>query len=129
MAEHKDERRSSEFILKNFVLPIIIAILIGVPSSYVATKITLAVMETKVEYIESDIGSIKDILRDVSANQLLLAKGGEQLNSLDRRVSTLEETIKLLVDQTRDRYTRSDADRDTQTLAERITTLERKVNK
>ncbi len=41
-------------LLKNLVLPMMVSVFTGVAASYVSVNVTLAIMETRISYIESN---------------------------------------------------------------------------
>lgn len=91
------ERRHSENIMKAVVMPVVVAVVTGIGASYLATKVTVAVLQKQVEYLEGDLLSIRNMIDIVSQNQRELValnvwrdsknqKDGEQ----DVRLMTLE---------------------------------------
>ena len=116
-----DRRRDS--IVKNIMIPVVIATITGISASYMATQVTLAVVETRVKYLESDVVSIKEILQSVNANQIELAKRGEWMSNTEKRMSNIEKTQESLVEQIKDKYTRKEAEKDNRHLIEKIESL------
>lgn len=126
-AKFVDRRRDS--IVKNIMIPVVIATITGISASYMATQVTLAVVETRVKYLESDVVSIKEILQFVNANQIELAKRGEWMSNTEKRISSIERTQESLIEQTKDRYTRKEAEKDNKYLMEKIEALGNNINR
>lgn len=116
--------------LQSIIVPIIVAIVTGVASSYTTTRVTLSVVETKVGYIENDVLTIKDLLAPIRKNQIELAWRGEwikntkdQLKTIERVLDAQDASIDLIADKIQDRYTKSEADKDMKILAVEIEEL------
>ncbi len=45
---------NAENLIKNLVLPMAVSVFTGVAASYVSVNVTLAIMETRISYIESN---------------------------------------------------------------------------
>ncbi len=75
---------STNTLVKNLVLPVVVATITGIASSYVGVNVTLSIMETRISYIEKNgerrllqienkidklVDSIRDIERVSSANK------------------------------------------------------------
>lgn len=98
--EEMTDRRRSENMLKAVILPIVAATVTGIGASYVATRVTVAVIEKQVEYIESDLISIKELLEKVTENQTELARRSvwmqtknEKDREQDQRIGDLETKV------------------------------------
>lgn len=98
--EKMTDRRRSENMLKAVILPIVVAVVTGIGASYIATQVTVAVIEKQVEYIESDLISIKELLEKVTENQTELARRSvwmqtknEKDREQDQRIGNLEATV------------------------------------
>ena len=85
-----DERRKNE-LLKTVVAPILIASVVGISSSYINSKLALEKMATRMDYMEKDVVSLKDILQAVHNNQLQLAERGQWMNNIEHRLHSLEK--------------------------------------
>lgn len=75
---------STSTLVKNLVLPVVVATITGIASSYVGVNVTLSIMETRISYIEKNgerrllqietkmdklVDSIRDVERVSSANK------------------------------------------------------------
>jgi hypothetical protein len=112
--------RRKENMIKAIIIPVIIAVIVGTGSSYVAVNVTLAVIENRLQHVEDDLVSIKDVLIEVNKNQIQLAKNGEWQNNTSIRLAAAERHIEILTQSSRDRYTRTEAEKDIQLLMEKI---------
>lgn len=87
--------------IKDVLVPVLVAMIVGSFSSYVATRVTLERVETKITYIEADLGSFKELLKVVSENQReLLVQGAwvsntdKWKNKIEKRIDSVEETLR-----------------------------------
>ncbi len=46
--------RNMDNLVKNLILPMMVSVFTGVAASYVSVNVTLAIMETRISYIESN---------------------------------------------------------------------------
>jgi hypothetical protein len=106
-----NERRKDNMI-KSVVLPVVVAVITGIGSSYFTVYANLAVLESRFAYVEKDIISIKDVILEVNRNQTELAKRGEWMLYQERRTDALERAVEILAEQAKDQYTRTEAKKD-----------------
>ncbi len=85
-------------MIKAIILPVIISVITGIGSSYVAVNVTLAVIETRLNYVENDLVSLRDVLSAVSKMQNELARRGEWMVNTDRRIIVLENKAQRIDD-------------------------------
>ena len=83
------ERRDFDFT-KLIVIPIVLATVVGAGSSFVATKVTMAVLETKFVYVDKDLTALNKMVHLISTNQAELARRGEWMTNMKNRVIRLE---------------------------------------
>ncbi len=75
---------STNTLVKNLVLPVLVSVITGVAGSYLGVNITLSIMETRISYIEKNgerrllkietkmdqlVNSIREVERVSSANE------------------------------------------------------------
>ena len=87
-----DRRKASN--MKDVLVPVIVATLVGSFSSYVATLITLERVETKIVYIEKDLVDFKDLVKIVAENQKELLVRGVWMENTEIRQTKTENRIK-----------------------------------
>lgn len=87
-----DRRKASN--MKEVLVPVIVATLVGSFSSYVATLITLERVETKIVYIEKDLVDFKDLVKIVTENQKELLVRGVWMENTEIRQTRTETRIK-----------------------------------
>ena len=104
--------RRKESMIKAIILPVIVAIITGISASYLTVYVTLAVLETRVSYVESNLISIEAILKVVNKNQTELAKRGEWMTYQDRRMDSVEGSIATIFAQVQNTYSRTDSDKE-----------------
>ena len=83
------ERRDFDFT-KLIVIPVVLATVVGAGSSFVATKVTMAVLETKFVYVDKDLTALNKMVHLISAHQTELARRGEWMSNIKNRVIKLE---------------------------------------
>lgn len=82
--------------LKDLVVPIIVATLVGAFSSYLATVVTLERVETKIVYIEKDLIDFKQLVTLISENQKQLLVRGVWMENMEGWKSRTEQRIERL---------------------------------
>lgn len=108
-----NDRRQYDHWVKDFIIPLTIAVIVGVASAFVTVRVSVAVIETEMGYIREDVVDLKLVLQVVQNNQL--AKTKLEIVSTDNaaeidRIWTEINSIKTT------RYTREDANRDIEML-------------
>lgn len=76
-----DRRRIS---MKEIIVPIIIATIVGASSSYMATVITLERLQTKLIYIERDLVDFKELITAVNNNHKEILLTGVWIKHIDK---------------------------------------------
>ncbi len=79
-------------IIKNLILPMLVSVFTGVAASYVSVNVTLAIMETRISYIESNgerrlhaLEAKLQIVTDaVNKQEIRSMKNEQKLNYLER---------------------------------------------
>ena len=94
-----DRRKATN--MKEVIIPVVVATLVGAFSSYVATLITLERVETKIVYIEKDLVDFKDLVKIVAENQKELLVRGVWMENTEIRQTRTENRIKEIEDRLR----------------------------
>lgn len=113
-------------MIKTIMVQIVVLTVTVLSSSYMATRVALAVTETKVDYIENDIASIKSILNSVNNNQIELAKQNEWTLGMNKRVESIERVQQSIIERSKDVYTRTEAKKDYTHLLEKVNAISKK---
>lgn len=87
------ERRQNETI-KNALITLIVAFVVGISSSYMGVVVATSVLETKIIYIESSVSSITAIAKQISINHTELEKRSVWIKHIDREIKQLKEAHK-----------------------------------
>jgi hypothetical protein len=102
-------QRSGSTIIREVLIPIIVAIVVGIGSSYMTSRVAIAVLQKEIEFVRDDVSMMQQLLKIVSQNQVELAARGEWMKNADRERQKLSDSIDIIV---ATRYTKSDAERD-----------------
>lgn len=107
----EDDRRTHW--LRDLLIPLVIAIIVGISSATITVKVALAVIETEMVGIKEDVVDLKAIMTLVQENSI--SKTKNELLTADNQAEILEiwreiNRIKAV------RYTREDSMRDIQML-------------
>lgn len=113
------ERRKGN-VFRAIAVPVVVAVITGVSAGYLAVRIALAVLETRIGYLESDLVRIKDTTLRSNDNRTELARRGEWIIYQSKRMDSAEKNITILLEQSKDRYTKSDAEKDFERLQLRL---------
>lgn len=84
-----DRRKNNN--MKQILIPLVVAVVVGMTSSYMTTLMALEAMRTQVNYIERDVGVLMDIMKQVSENQRVLAARGSWMHAAEKRIENLEK--------------------------------------
>lgn len=112
-----DRRQES---MMNKLLNALPAVAVAVFSAYVGFVVLLNTQSTRLEFVEEDLDEIKGILTTLSETSVEIARQGEWMRGQERRMQTIENAILILKEQTQDRYTRTEAQKDLQLLRQEI---------
>lgn len=110
-------------IIKNVVLHTITFLITGLFSSYVATNVAIKVVEVRQEETIKDVGEIRHSLQEIVELQKMTAASQEWMRATDKIVDSLIVGQKALVEQVKDRYTRTEAKSDFDSVYRRINGL------
>jgi hypothetical protein len=91
MAEFHTDRRHTHWV-KDLIIPLIIAVVVGISSAVLTVRVSIAVISTEMVSLKEDVVDLKLVLQVVQENQL--AKTRLDLLSTDNH----EEIIKLWKD-------------------------------
>jgi len=123
--QHGDRRGLN--IITNVIIPIIVAVIIGSGASYIATQVTLSVVETKVKYIEKDIGKITELMTAITSQNLIITKNKTTIDGALYRLNILEDSIITMKGDTKLRYTSEHAERDQRYIERRLNELQSQI--
>lgn len=79
--------------MKDFIVPISVAVIIGAVTSFAATKYTAGSNEIRFQTLERQMIGLEVILKAVQSNQIELAARGAWMISIERRITTDEKRI------------------------------------
>ena len=111
MDDSFDRRKATG--IRELIIPLVTAIIVGVGASFVASKVAVAVLTKEVEGIKKDIGLLERLVNTVSMNQLELAARGEWMINTNSRLARVEKTIENV-------YSKSEMDKQHQQLEREI---------
>jgi hypothetical protein len=106
--ENLAERRRSG-LLREVLIPIVVAIVVGIGSSYMTSRVAIAVLQKEIEFVRDDLSIMQQLVSIVSSNQVQLAARGEWMKNADKERSNLRVTVDAIVQSS---YTKSDAKKD-----------------
>ncbi|MBU3022884.1 hypothetical protein [Aestuariibacter sp. A3R04] len=86
-----DRRRQNLF--KDIIVPVSVSVVTGVAAAFVSSQMAIKVLETKVQYIESDIKTVRQLAASVSAANMELNRRGAWMDAIELRVSRNERDI------------------------------------
>ena len=81
------------YVMKDFIVPITVAVIIGAVTSFAATKYTAGSNEIRFQTLERQMIGLEVILKAVQSNQIELAARGAWMISIERRITTDEKRI------------------------------------
>lgn len=87
---HPTDRRRSQFVLQNILLPILVALIAGVPAGIVSSAVALSVLETKFAYLQSDVVAIKVLMNQVVENDKEIAEHRMWMNNVEKELIKLD---------------------------------------
>lgn len=120
MAENKFEERRRANIIREVLLPVVVAVVTGIGSSYVTTQVTIAVIETRLKYLENNFLAVNALAETIKSMQIEFARNSERMTSMSIRIENTETLSKALAESVKDRYTAKDAEKDYNALAFKI---------
>tara|TARA_R110000772_G_C12953930_1_gene402544 strand:+ start:149 stop:517 length:369 start_codon:yes stop_codon:yes gene_type:complete len=91
MEIQKNKRHT--YVMKDFIVPISVAVIIGAVTSFAATKYTAGSNEIRFQTLERQMIGLEVILKAVQSNQIELAARGAWMISIERRITTDEKRI------------------------------------
>lgn len=98
------------------MIAIISAATIAAGSAVISTRATLMIVKSDITYMQQDLISISKNFQTVQAHSTELVRAHEWQKATDLRISNIERTQSVLIEQTKDRYPRSEATKDYQQL-------------
>lgn len=112
-------------MFREIAVPVIVSIVVGVGSSYMATNVAIAVLNEQVGSLKTEMTNMQDIVKAVAANQIELAARGEWISSTDNKLLSITQRLDKIE---HDEYTAVDAQRDMSLIMREIDLRHRKVN-
>ena len=94
---------------REIAVPVIVSIVVGVGSSYMATNVAIAVLNEQVGSLKTEMTNMQDIVKAVAANQIELAARGEWISSTDNKLLSITQRLDKIES---GEYTQIDAQRD-----------------
>lgn len=80
-------------MIKSLIGPVAISVMTGIGASYIATHMSVAVLQTQVQYLEEDMAVLEEILARVTDNQHDLMLLAERASYDSRRINKLESAV------------------------------------
>jgi hypothetical protein len=105
------------YVMKDFIVPITVAVIIGAMTSFAATKYTEGSNEQRFQNLENQIIRLEVIFKAVQTNQIELAARGAWMVSIERRITDNEKRVGLLESTS---YKVVDAERDNKNIIREI---------
>lgn len=96
--------------IKDMTVPIVVAVVVGMGSSFFTAKTTIAVMETRLNSMEEDLTGVEVALDEIVRQQAKLVSNELVMRQITDRLSKIENEM----------VTKSASDRDYQTLLREI---------
>lgn len=93
------DRRRHQGLMRDFMLPVIVSVVTGVGASFVSAQMAVKVLETKVQYIESDMKAITDITGTLNDVQMELTRRGQWMVTTDRKLDRQDRKLELLLEE------------------------------
>lgn len=107
-----NDRRANHWI-RDLVIPLVIAVVVGISSAVLTVRISVAVITTEMIGLKEDVVDLKLVLSVVQQNQidknrieLIATDNREEIIEMWREINVIKET----------RYTKKDAERDMEIL-------------
>ena len=107
------ERRGNT-IITDIAVHIIIVCICAAGSGYIAVQVAINTTKIELSHIQEDVVDLKKIIVSVMDIKSTLSRRGEWIRLTEKRIDSLELAVKLLTDQTKDRYPRKTAEADHQ---------------
>ena len=95
--------------IREILIPVIVAVLVGAASSYVSVKVTLSVFEQKIIFLENEVNDLNADYKSSVETRIELAARREWMNGINKSIELLisnQQEIRALMD---DRYRRKEA--------------------
>jgi hypothetical protein len=105
------------YVMKDFIVPITVAVIIGAMTSFAATKYTAGSNEQRFQNLERQMISLEVIFKAVQTNQIELAARGAWMVSIERRITDNEQRVSHLELSS---YKIKDAERDNSSIIREI---------
>lgn len=108
MASDHSDRRSNHWV-KDLVIPLIIAVVVGISSAVVTVRVSVAVVTAEMAALKEDVFDIKTVVGVVQQNQLAINRLNLMAEDNHKEVLNIWTEVN---DIKSDRYTKEDAKRD-----------------
>lgn len=95
--------------IREFLIPIIVAVLVGIGASYISVNSAVAVLEAQVTSVQTEIADLKGATDRLKVTTARLAAREAWMVEMDREFSELRDRISKIE---RTQYTEQDAIRD-----------------
>jgi hypothetical protein len=105
------------YVMKDFIVPISVALILGALTSFATTKYTAGSNEIRFQTLERQMIGLEVILKAVQANQIELAARGAWMISIERRITDNEKRVSQLELSS---YKIKDAERDNSSIIREI---------
>ena len=83
----------SNALVANLVIPVVVSTITGIASSYIGVNVTLAIMETRINYIERDLNNVLKAEDDIQEIQLTLSTQSQKLERLAEGIQAIKTQI------------------------------------
>lgn len=89
---HQLDRRQS-VAFKDLVTPIIIAIVVGIGSSFVTTSIAVNSLELKVQYLEKNVDTLLQLVKDINRSEMQISRIESWMEAENKRVDRIDQRL------------------------------------
>jgi hypothetical protein len=111
--------------MRGVVMPVVVAVIVGVGSSYLATRDAMTAFAYEASQLHDDVENLQLSIGAINNIQIKLARSEEWRNRVDLALEILREEMSLI---RQTRYTDKDSERDLKIIETRINALEMRID-
>lgn len=82
--------RRKNVAMREIFMPVVVAIIVGMGSSFFATYVSVNTLQLKIQYLEKNVDTLLQLVKDMNQNEIRIIKLENSNENMNKRVDRLE---------------------------------------
>jgi hypothetical protein len=82
--------RRKNVAMREIFMPVVVAIIVGMGSSFFATYVSVNTLQLKIQYLEKNVDTLLQLVKDMNQNEIRIIKLENNNENISKRVDRLE---------------------------------------